>query len=62
MEVRKDCFAYVEIPRGCKALEYLYCSQEDCKFYKTLEDRCGECKRVNGSSALCKDCERKGIY
>lgn len=33
-EVKKDCFGY----RGkckCDALKWTYCTEEECKFYKT---------------------------
>lgn len=37
--VKKDCFAYCKIGtlEKCNALKFLYCKQEECKFYKTVE-------------------------
>lgn len=34
--MNKDCFAFVEKNghQGCRALNYLYCKKEECKFYK----------------------------
>lgn len=37
MEPKKDCFAYSDKLGGrptCKALNGLYCTVENCKFYK----------------------------
>lgn len=31
--VRKDCFAY-NGTKSCSCLKELYCSKEECKFYK----------------------------
>lgn len=34
--IKKDCFAFIEKNRhqGCRALNKLYCKNEECKFYK----------------------------
>lgn len=32
--VKKDCFAYDSEKKNCKALNALYCSRENCKFFK----------------------------
>ena len=39
MPIKRDCFAYKEdnIYVGCNALDKLYCTNENCKFYKTKE-------------------------
>lgn len=34
-EVKKDCFGYDKKRNKCKALNSLYCQNEECKFYKT---------------------------
>lgn len=33
-KTKKDCFAYDGERDNCKALNALYCSRENCKFYK----------------------------
>ena len=32
--IRRDCFAFDQERRMCKALKELYCACEECKFYK----------------------------
>lgn len=40
-QIRKDCFAYQDSStNGCGILKELYCTKENCKFYKT--DRNGK--------------------
>lgn len=39
--IKQDCFAYIENGKLCKeecnVLKKLYCKNEKCKFYKTME-------------------------
>lgn len=37
--VRTDCRAYDPKKRDCIALNALWCTVEDCKFYKSKEDK-----------------------
>lgn len=56
--VKEDCFAFREVvfPSGrtrrrCAALTLLYCATEECKFYKSIETICKECRYED-----CKGC------
>lgn len=53
MEIKKDCFAYdkTENRPTCMALDELYCTKEECKFYKTAEQACKDCTYTN-----CRNC------
>lgn len=39
-QVRKDCFAFDEDKANrCKILDCLYCSFEECKFYRSVNNQ-----------------------
>ncbi len=56
----KDCFAYDKERNSCKALEYLVCKGEECPFYKTVFERCTECKATR-KTMTCEECKRRGL-
>ena len=38
--IKENCFAYRRVPKkepDCKALNKLYCENENCKFYKPIK-------------------------
>lgn len=37
-KVKKDCAFYTEEKNNCNALNALYCSHEECSFYKKGKD------------------------
>lgn len=42
-QIKNDCFAFiVDKINGCKILDCLYCRFEECKFYKTKEQKIKE--------------------
>lgn len=44
MEIKKDCKCYDVLKNECKGLNKLYCEIEECKFYKSKEERkCNVC-------------------
>jgi hypothetical protein len=55
--IKTDCFAYASRRNQnngrkletCMALNALYCRAGECKFYKTKERACYECKFTNCS-------------
>ena len=52
--VKTDCFAYAKLEDGrevCRALNALYCKEEECKFYKEKHKACKECEYAD-----CKGC------
>lgn len=52
--IKTDCFAYRE-GRKCNALSKLYCEFENCKFYKTKQQRCAECEKTR-TRITCGEC------
>ena len=56
---KKDCFAYSKERNNCKALDRLYCRFEECKFYKTEEERCEGCRK-SSKHINCTDCVKNG--
>ena len=60
LRIKHDCFAYDKYERTCRALNNLECLSGTCKFYKTAEQRCGECRKT--STLLdCEDCQKFGL-
>lgn len=54
-EVKTDCFAYEPKGRGkCRALRWLYCKEEECKFYKPKGTECDSCNKSRFH--ICADC------
>lgn len=51
---RTDCIFYNETKRReyCGALKELYCSNEDCKFYKTEQDYNPNGAKKGGSNEI----------
>ena len=59
-QVKKNCFAYDPVRRKCRALNDLYCSYENCKFYKTDKERCKGCEDSR-SMIDCETCRRERL-
>lgn len=57
--VREDCFGFDIKKRQCRVLNATYCRNEDCKFYKTKEQRCREC-RESKIRITCEECKERG--
>lgn len=57
---KRDCFAYDSYTHGCRALRKMYCKEEICKYYKTKEERCVECRETR-IVLSCDECRKMGI-
>lgn len=61
MGIKTDCFAYKKNLNKCGALEILYCKDGDCRFYRTIDDRCNSCRGAKGRTLSCTECAQKGL-
>jgi hypothetical protein len=62
-EVKTDCFAYRYNGKAyCAGLERLYCSTEECVFYKKKGTLCESCNKARAHDCVaCKNGRGKGM-
>ena len=61
IRIRHECFAYDKATNSCNALNQLYCRKEECKFFKTANERCYGCVTSKGKTITCKECKDRGL-
>lgn len=47
--IKTDCFAYSKkrTTEDCKVLKHLFCKNENCKFYKTVEQHKADVEKAD---------------
>ncbi len=64
LKVKHDCFAYIKYGNECNAMSDLLCMNGECPFYKTMKERCGECKKLREEKKVyisCAECMERGL-
>lgn len=58
--VCRDCFGYDKETHNCRILTQMVCRTGVCPFYKTIKERCDECKATR-KTITCEYCKAHGL-